>query len=105
LTVELISLCAIYFAFGGWLAVQSVAENDAEPDALGTGFDYPDEIVHPYLGWVRSPRPNAREAAPDTAINDYGFMGHDLPLQTRSPDKIIIGILGGQSPSSFPAMP
>ena len=70
LTVELISLCAIYFAFGGWAAVQSIAENDAEPDAMGTGFNNPDEIVHPYLGWVRSPRPNAREAAQDTEVND-----------------------------------
>jgi hypothetical protein len=101
LTVELISLCAISLAFGGWAAVESVAENDAGPDVMGTGFDFPEEIVHPYLGWVRSPQPEAREAAPDTEVNEYGFLGHDLPLQTRSPDKIIIGILGGSVAEQF----
>jgi hypothetical protein len=101
LTVELISPGAIYFAFGGWSAVQRVAEHDAEPDAMGSGFDYPDEIVHPYLGWVRSPRPNAGEAVQDTAVNDYGFMGVESPLQTRSQDKVIIGILGGSLAEQF----
>src|SRR5262245_9144030 len=95
IVVELISLTALWLVYGGWSAVQSVAEHDVEPDALGTGFDFPDEIVHPYLGWVRAPRPDARNTRPETAVNDYGFMGLQPPLQTRSQDKIIIGILGG----------
>src|SRR5262249_35393473 len=101
LIVELISLTALWIVFGGWSAVQSLADNDAEPDAMGTGFDYPDEIVHPYLGWVRAPRPDARNASPETAVNDYGFMGLQPPLQTRSRDKIIIGILGGSVAEQF----
>jgi hypothetical protein len=101
LIVELISLAALRLAFGGWSAVQSVADNDAEPDAIGTAFDFPDEIVHPYLGWVRAPRPDVRSASPETAVNDYGFMGGELPLRTRSPDKVIIGILGGSLAEEF----
>src|SRR5262245_59767593 len=101
LAVELIALGAICFVFGGWSAVQRVAEHDAEPDAMGSGFDYPDEIVHPYLGWVRSPRPNAGEPVQDSAVNDYGFMGVESPLQTRSQNKIVIGILGGSLAEQF----
>jgi hypothetical protein len=99
--VELISLTALWLVFGGWSAVQSVAENDVEPDAIGSGFEYSDEIVHPYLGWVRSPRKQGREAAPEATVNDYGFMGRELPLQARSKDKIIIGILGGSLAEQF----
>src|SRR5689334_8838643 len=101
LIVELISHAALWLVFGGWSAAQSLAENDAEPDTMGSGFDYPDEIVHPYLGWVRAPRPDARDAAPETAVNDYGFMGDELPLQTRSPEKVIIGIVGGSLAEEF----
>jgi hypothetical protein len=101
LTVELISLSAIYFSFGGWSEVQRIARHDADPDVLTTSFDDPDEIVHPYLGWVRSPRPNAGEAAQDTVVNDYGFPGGASPLQTRSQDRIIIGILGGSLAEQF----
>src|SRR5262249_793237 len=70
LIVELISLTALSLVYGGWSAVQLIADHDAEPDAMGTGFDYPDEIVHPYLGWVRAPRPKARDVSPEAAIND-----------------------------------
>src|SRR5262249_46210083 len=101
LTVELISLSAIYLSFGGWSEVQRIARHDADPEALRTAFDDPDEIVHPYLGWVRAPRPNSRAAAQDTVVNDYGFPGSESPLQTRRQDRIIIGILGGSLAEQF----
>ncbi|MGE5193276.1 MAG: hypothetical protein ACM3U2_12340 [Deltaproteobacteria bacterium] len=103
LAVELISFAAIGYLHGGWTAVQRVAEGDAGPDFLGSGFDYPDEIVHPYLGWVRRPHPHTATAEPDLVVNDFGFSGQDLPLQTRSPDKVIIGILGGSVAEQFVA--
>jgi hypothetical protein len=101
LVVELISLAAMSHYYGGWAAVQTLAGGDTGPDLMGTGFDYPDEIVHPYLGWVRQPDPHTPAARSDTPVNDFGFRDRNQPLQTRSPDKVIIGILGGSVADQF----
>ncbi len=101
LVVELISFAAISFLYGGWAAVQTLAGGDTGPDLFGTGFDYPDEIVHPYLGWVRQPSRNSAAPHPDAAVNDFGFVDRDLPIQTRAPEKVVIGVLGGSVAEQF----
>ncbi len=101
LVVELISLAALSFAFGGWTTVQTVAAGDAGPDLLGSGFDYPAEIVHPYLGWVRQPHPRTPAAQADLPVNDFGFSDREGPIQSRSPDRVVIGILGGSVAEQF----
>jgi hypothetical protein len=102
LAVELLSFVALSFIFGGWTAVQNTAAGDAGPDLLGAGFDYPDEIVHPYLGWVRQPQVRAT-ADHSEFVNSFGYSDREQPLRTRSPDKIIIGILGGSVAEQFAA--
>ena len=103
LAVELVSLTAISFLFGGWTAVRTVADGDAGPDLLGSGFDYPDEIVHPYLGWVRKPHPRRPGAPADLPVNDFGFSDRGAPLRTRGPGRVVIGILGGSVAEQFAA--
>ena len=102
LVVELISFSALYFVCGGWSVAQMHAEGDAGPDNLGTGVDYPEEVVHPYLGWVR--RPGSESGADGVLmVTDYGFVDRAAPLQNRRSDKVIIGILGGSLAEQFAA--
>lgn len=45
-------------------------------------------IIHPYLGFVKNPNI-------DKNVNSDGFYRNDNSIPKRSPEKIIIGILGG----------
>lgn len=52
-------------------------------------------VPHPYLGFTRDP-------LRDASTNQYGFRGRETnPLQRRSPDKVIIGIAGGDVAEQF----
>lgn len=100
LGVEVISCAALYLVCGGWSVAQMHAEGDAGPDLFDSGNDYPEEVVHPYLGWVR--RPHSKSGADgELQVTDYGFVDRDMPLQKRDPDKVIIGILGGSLAEQF----
>lgn len=101
LTLELMSLGAISFFFGGWSSAQMAMEGAAGQDALATGFEYPDEIVHPYFGWVRRPKSTIAGPGREPPANDFGFTDREQPIQTRSPDQVIIGIVGGSVAQQF----
>ena len=55
------------------------------------------EVLHPYLGYVEDPTRNSPQALASShfPVNDYGFLDEHLPLQTRTPGKVILGITGG----------
>lgn len=53
--------------------------------------------IHPYLGYVYNPEAN-REALTEyhrLPISDSGFLDDKSPIQTASPDRIIVGVFGG----------
>ncbi len=54
-------------------------------------------VLHPYLGFVIDPS-GQKYRAP---VSEYGFSGSAGPIQTRSPNKIIIGIFGGSVAEHF----
>ena len=51
--------------------------------------------VHPYLGYVRTP------IAGYKGTSNFGFEDSQYPIQTRSDDKIVIGIFGGSVASQL----
>jgi hypothetical protein len=95
LIVEAISYTAIYCVYRGQSDDPAIEKVVPLPDVTGKGLYYADEVVHPYLGWVRRPPASPEMAVPGHPVNDFGFADDDIPIQVRSPDKIIIGILGG----------
>lgn len=106
LIVEMLSFAVIqlHFRYGGWAAVQTAMAGAAlENDGLPARVDLTDEVVHPYTGFVRQPLPASSDSEYAIGINDFGFKDRELPLHTRSRDKVIIGILGGSVAEQFGA--
>jgi len=58
---------------------------------------HPTEAIHPYLGWVLNPDLHPSQAAGDRLfpVNALGFVDDGETLYKRSPDRIIVGIVGG----------
>ena len=53
-------------------------------------------ILHPYIGAILQPTGDPSAQVPSTTlVNDYGFPGNVSPVQSRSKDQVLIGILGG----------
>jgi hypothetical protein len=96
---ELTSFVALSFLSGGmsgsWRELQKVA---------GTATDVDDPLaaedsVHPYFGFVRRPK---EKLEPGTqAINEFGFIDPNSPIQHRAKGKVIVGILGGSLAEEF----
>jgi len=101
--VELISLAALQVEYEGWSDEVEAADADWAADGLGTGIQNPDEVVHPYLGWVRRPGVKMNESFDVQGANEFGFPGGGTPFHKRSPDKVIVGILGGSVAEQFAA--
>ncbi|MBI1851064.1 MAG: hypothetical protein HYR85_12040 [Planctomycetes bacterium] len=53
-----------------------------------------EEVLHPYLGYVYDPQRTPTG-------NDLGFVDDQSPLHRRSPDTMIVGILGGSFAQMF----
>ncbi|HEX5050188.1 MAG TPA: hypothetical protein VFZ65_00320 [Planctomycetota bacterium] len=47
-------------------------------------------IVHPYLGYVYD-----RRSANDRSVSAYGFLDQGSPVRRRSPDRYVVGVVGG----------
>ena len=59
--------------------------------------------VHPYIGTVLTPGNNDGQSAAKEKyrITEFGFVDDDLPIHHRSPDRVIVGILGGSVARQF----
>jgi hypothetical protein len=72
----------------GELAERSASAPDSEVDPVRVEQPfYPDQILHPYLGFAYDPRKNP-------AVNDFGFFG-ESPVVKRDPNRVNVAILGG----------
>jgi hypothetical protein len=94
---------------GARAAVAAGADSPAAAAAQGPaqpGF-FVEEVVHPYLGFVldRSFSRCRQELAGYRDALEYGFHCSEFPmLQRRSPDKVVVGLLGGSVAYAFPAL-
>lgn len=101
--VELFSLAALQVEYEGWSDEAEAADADWAADGLGTGIQNPDEVVHPYLGTVRRPGTSLAGSFDLQGANEFGFPGGGTPFHKRSPEKVIVGILGGSVAEQFAA--
>lgn len=98
--VEVIVWLALCFNYGGLEAVQQLLDRQAQSATiLGLGRDprsdsnaYPDEIVHPYLGYVRHPLPSGDGSS---GVSEFGFPGQLSPIRKRQRGQVLVGISGG----------
>lgn len=58
-------------------------------------------LLHPYIGAVQQP---VRDEANDQGVfhvREFGFIDDDLPIHARTPDQVIVAILGGSVAHQF----
>lgn len=60
-------------------------------------LSHPTEAIHPYLGWVLNPDLHAPQdaGARQIAINRFGFVDDGDTVYKRTPDRLLVGIVGG----------
>ncbi|MFQ5853976.1 MAG: hypothetical protein ACE5JU_25735, partial [Candidatus Binatia bacterium] len=64
----------------------------------------PDEVIHPYLGYVANPDSNSEEKTRHQRgypISRFGFRDRGSPIRQRSAGKILLGITGGSFAADF----
>lgn len=72
----------------------------ANPEHTVGRFEPAEDIVHPYLGFVRRPR-SASETRLPYGVSEFGFPDNDLPLVERQPGEVIIAVVGGSVAEEF----
>lgn len=99
--IELICFGILAIRFDGLSSNQMRCSLTAGTNDLGTGESATVDILHPYLGFVRQPRPDNDSAASEDQVSPWGFVGNSSPIQQRRPGKVIVGILGGSVAEEF----
>ena len=107
LICEVISWIGLTFVEFGWRHVASerdsvanVGYQDGQFEHKDGRFDPAEEILHPYLGFVRRPR-SAGEAGVPFDVSEYGFPDNATPLVVRQPNETVIAVLGGSLAEEF----
>ena len=108
--IELLSLAVYRVSEGRAVSFSALQRERAElqAEAPGERLDGqpPDEVIHPYLGFVFNPEANGgwlqrshnlfrSLAVPPVGVSPYGFIDDKSPIQARSRDRVIIGVFGG----------
>lgn len=93
--VEFACLCALIFWHGSLSELHRQLDGTAVTKPAANYLEPPEDILHPYTGWARRPREGLDPIAGIPTVNQFGFAGVELPLKSRSPDKVLVGILGG----------
>ncbi|MFN0054385.1 MAG: hypothetical protein ACKV0T_19585 [Planctomycetales bacterium] len=94
LLLELASLALLTWR-GGDLAGQRTAAAQRDPAAPGGALKR-SVMIHPYIGLVYQPRePAGTETGGQLRFNEYGFLDARAPLRKRSPERLIVALMGG----------
>lgn len=92
---ELACLVGLLFLHGSLSELHRKLDSAAATQSANNYLEPPEDLLHPYTGWVRRPREERDTATGIPTVNQFGLAGADLPLRRRSSDKVIVGILGG----------
>jgi hypothetical protein len=95
--IEAFSYVAVRLFLGSseQLVKQQQGAAAEDPFQPGGQFAAPG-VIHPYIGMVMQPRPDQKLTYDDKyRVTEFGFIDDNLPIHKRSPDKVIIAILGG----------
>lgn len=98
--VECLSLGFHLFQYGtlefqGWRRLSVASQQPNLPG--GTGYVAP-SVIHPYVGAIQQPIAPSGERF---KITDFGFVDEGSPIHKRSPDRLIVAIVGGSVARQF----
>lgn len=97
LSIEVTAYVVMPFNLGpmSQLAEQRKAAANQDPYNPGGQFTAPG-VLHPYVGAVMQPRnDDERRFNGKFRVTEFGFVDEGSPIHKRSPEQLIIGILGG----------
>jgi len=96
--IEAASFFALWLCFGSpsHLAEQRRAAAAQDPFKPGGQLAVP-TVIHPYIGAVQQPVDDGGRLSIDDKyrITEFGFVDEGPPIHQRSPERVIVGILGG----------
>ncbi len=102
--LEICCLLILVFRYGSPAAIRDTRRQVAlsAPDALGNDRIFP-VVLHPYQGAILKPLPPETRSATGQPfpVGDYGFLGVDSPIHTRSEDSVLVAIVGGSVARQF----
>jgi hypothetical protein len=108
ITIELLAATAWFIATGRAfsyhraVAAQELAMQGPFGEALPEGAETKRGVLgplalHPYLGFVYDPSLQGKRFRKNHGfgINNYGFIDEEDPIHKRSPDRLIVAVIGG----------
>ena len=90
-------LAELLAMLGLYLTAPAHYGNGLENLARGAAAKGNSEAIHPYLGWVHNPQVTQPVSlfGKSIPVNSLGFKDPNESIHQRSPDRFIVGILGG----------
>jgi hypothetical protein len=98
--IELIPFVAYRIAFGEWFSYRQVQSSrlsllqpspeaalQPSPEDAAVAGQQPAWVIHPYYGYVTNPHISR-------AVDKFGFLGNEDQIQSASPDKVVVAVVG-----------
>ena len=102
--IESLSVVTMLMLLGspGQLAIQRQTTAAQDPFNPG-GQHVAPAVIHPYIGAVMQPKDNGGKLSigGKFRVTEFGFVDEGSPIHRRSPDRVIVGILGGSVARQF----
>ena len=103
-SIEALSFVAMQMFLGspGQLAEQRRTAAAQDPFNPGRQFVAP-AVIHPYIGAVMQPKDDGGTLSIEGKyrVTEFGFVDTGPPIHQRSPERLIVGILGGSVARQF----
>lgn len=93
LITETLSLAVLFFRGEPWSYTGHRMHTFASDDPLHQKEYARSVIVHPYIGYVLFPQMDP--ASGQQQVTEYGYVDEHSPIQHKSADRVVIGIVGG----------
>ena len=90
--IELMALAAYRIAFDEWFSYRQLQASRLsllQPSLEDAAVDgqQPAWVIHPYYGYVTNPHILA-------AVDKFGFLGNENQIQSASPEKVVVAVVG-----------
>ncbi|MFN0056735.1 MAG: hypothetical protein ACKV0T_31715 [Planctomycetales bacterium] len=99
--MELLSLGGLWLWHSGWSQASADMLRESHLEQVEKRIGESDEVLHPFVGFVRRPTEQTRPHQGKLGISDFGYLDDSPPLRKRGDDRVLIGIVGGSVAEEF----